>query len=118
MDGQVYPWGNQAVTCDLANYKYCVADTTQVGSYPGSSSPYGALDMSGNVLEWVADWYARDYYQTSPLDNPIGPSSGDRRVLRGGSWTFDWDRVRAAYRGFFNPANEDHYIGFRCALSP
>ena len=66
-----------------------MGDTSQVGNYPTGASPYGALDMSGNVWEWVNDWYGRDYYSDSPYSNPQGPPSGTYKVLRGGSW-YDW----------------------------
>jgi formylglycine-generating enzyme required for sulfatase activity len=115
-DTRMYPWGDQAVDCTLANYGGCVGDTTQVGSYPTGASPYGALDMTGNVWEWVNDWYDGGYYGISPYNNPPGPDSGDYRVLRGGGWTDNWDNVRMADRGYTNPNSSGHYFGgFRCA---
>ena len=120
----MYPWGNTNPTCLRLNYyqipdDYCMDDTSQVGSYPSGASPYGVLDMAGNVWEWVADWYASDYYSSYPVDgwpsNPSGPTSGTYRVMRGGSWPDDWIRVRAAFRGGDNPADTHYHNGFRCA---
>jgi len=68
------------------NDNQCVRDTGQVGSYLTGASPYAALDMSGNVWEWVNDWYGVNYYKVSPYRNPQGPASGSARVLRCGSW--------------------------------
>jgi formylglycine-generating enzyme required for sulfatase activity len=84
-DGRIYPWGN---TFDISkvNAERKVGDTTEVGAYPAGASPYGALDMAGNVWEWVADWYSANYYASSPRNNPTGPSSGQYRVVRGGAW--------------------------------
>ena len=85
-DDRTYPWGNGDPNCSLANSynddtgSYCVGDTSEVGSYPTGASPYGALDMTGNVAEWVSDWYSPDYYSNSPVSNPLGPASGDRNV--------------------------------------
>ena len=62
---------------------YLLGDTSQVGDYPTGQSPYGAMDMSGNVLEWVNDWFDADYYDVSPYGNPPGPASGSFKVLRG-----------------------------------
>jgi formylglycine-generating enzyme required for sulfatase activity len=117
-DGRIYPWGNQAPDTTLANFNMNVGDTTQVGSYPSGASPYGALDMAGNVWEWVSDWYSNTYYQSSPSSNPGGPSSGDYRVLRGGSWGNSGWYVRAADRFGGSPVDGNGYIGFRCAASP
>jgi sulfatase modifying factor 1 len=86
-----------------------------VGSKAEGVSPYGALDMAGNVSEMVADWYAGDYYSRSPASNPQGPDSGDYHVRRGGSWG-DLD-VRSASRLWGNPDSRNYIIGFRCAVS-
>lgn len=120
-DGNLYPWGNNAPASDLLNYNNEIGETTEVGNYPEGASIYGALDMAGNVWEWVEDWYDADYYQTSPSSNPTGPDSGEYRVLRGGSWHFDnvivRSTVRSTYRSWGNPSNTNLDIGFRCALS-
>jgi formylglycine-generating enzyme required for sulfatase activity len=125
-DGRIYPWGDQAVDCTLANFddsygsgNLCVGDTSQVGSYPSGASPYGLMDMAGNVLEWVSDWWDEDYYSTSPYSNPAGPSSGTQKVLRGGSWAFIWFLERSAYRSHASPGTRFFSgDGFRCASSP
>ncbi len=122
-DTRPYPWGDDAPDCTLANIydaegiDYCVGDTTQVGSYPPGASPYGALDMTGNVWEWVQDWYSPDYYDDSPDANPEGPASGAERVTRGGGYGFSGNRVRVAYRDSWDPAARPRTVGFRCAAS-
>ena len=87
-DGRIYPWGNSSPNSTLLNINYNVGDTTAVDQYPKGASPYGALDMSGNVFQWVNDWYSDTYYQSSPSSNPAGPDSGTKRVLRGISWNY------------------------------
>ncbi len=88
-DGRTYPWGEEAPSAARANYGNNVGKPSSVGAYPAGASPYGALDMAGNVWEWVNDWYSQDYYSSSPASNPLGPATGDARVLRGGSWGDD-----------------------------
>jgi len=118
-DGRKYPWGDQAPTAKLLNYNRRVNDTTPVGSYPDGASPYGALDMAGNVREWVADLYHATYYASSPAQNPAGTFSGEGpRVVRGGSWNDDLLSVRAAARLRRVPVNRYENTGFRCTLSP
>ncbi|MBL7827805.1 MAG: SUMF1/EgtB/PvdO family nonheme iron enzyme [Saprospiraceae bacterium] len=102
-------------------------DLNQVGWYEGNSGvkvhPVGGLqanelglyDMSGNVIEWCSDWYDRNYYQNSPYKNPQGPSKGDYRVCRGGSWYYVDSGCRSAVRSIFNPANRKFNLGFRVA---
>jgi formylglycine-generating enzyme required for sulfatase activity len=132
-DGLTYLWGDE-FNCRLGNFddetrydlytieggKGCdgFVVTAPVGSFPDGASWVGALDMSGNVWEWVADWYDDDYYDCSPRDNPGGPDNGEYRVLRGGSWGHDGSNLlRAANRDWDNPSNEDIFNGFRCARS-
>lgn len=74
-------------------------------------------DIGGNVWEWVADWYGASYYSESPEQNPNGPTSGDKRVLRGGSWFNNSDYLRASNRGYDTPDSRVFLTGFRCAQS-
>jgi formylglycine-generating enzyme required for sulfatase activity len=129
-DKRVYPWGdafdgNLVNSCDVnCEYERTIgdwddgyADTAPVGNYPGGASPYGALDMAGNVWEWVADWYSEGYYASSPDRNPQGPDSGQWRVERGGSWGSDRGVVCAANRNEDGPSSSYPDVGFRCARS-
>jgi formylglycine-generating enzyme required for sulfatase activity len=115
-DGRTYPWGEASPSCNLANFSGCVGDTSAVGSYPSGASPYGALDLAGNVLEWVADWYDSGYYASNPAENPTGPISGDYRGMRGGSWNSTVDYLHTADRTWQSPVNRWGGFGFRCAM--
>jgi formylglycine-generating enzyme required for sulfatase activity len=132
-EGSIYPWGD---TFDPARLNYCDANctykwrdaahddgfrmTAPVGSYPGGASWCGALDMAGNAWEWVADWYAADYYSASPVQNPRGPDSGQAHVMRGGSCYYAASHVRSARRAWIQPSTgETNNSGaFRCVLAP
>ena len=120
-DGRIFPWGNDDATCLLANYGGCVGETTPVGSYPNGTSPYGAVDMAGNVWEWVQDWYQGDYYAIAPDTDAPGPLQGSERVLRGG-WAMGDPRnsvyIRTTVRYFNAPTSSDTAFGFRCATGP
>ena len=117
-DGHIYPWGNQLPDVKRCNFNRNVGDTSAVGSYPAGASPYGVMDMAGNVWEWVNDWYQEDYYGVSPGSNPQGPATGEYRVLRGGSWYDSDNYVRSAYRLDNHPDNWFIDGGFRCVRSP
>ena len=116
MDGRTYPWGEN-IDSNLANYNKNIGDTTEVGSYLDGASPYGALDMAGNVWEWVADWYGENHYSSSPFANPTGPSTGVYRVLRGGSWYSQVKLIRPVNRQRRPPSLAHNRGGFRCATS-
>ncbi len=125
----VYPWGydldeTRLNLCDK-NCGYAFADkslndgyaeTSPVGSFPEGASPYGVLDMSGNVLEWVGDRYSPDYYQNSPPSNPLGPGAGQIRVMRGGAWAINSYYLSSARRWASEPSFQHRALGFRCAL--
>lgn len=119
-DGRNFPWGNEAPSCRLANYGDCAVNRLEVkvGSYPAGASPYGALDMAGNVWEWVSDWYQEDYYSISPYSNPTGPESGVEKVVRGGGFYYAEGGyyIRTTVRFGFTPTDQPT-VGFRC-LSP
>ena len=113
--GRFYPWGNASPTCTLAQFAECNGATIPVGSLVAGESWVGAQDMAGNVWEWVNDWYDADYYRNSPERNPHGPSSGEAKVLRGGSWSSNAQSVRSAFRLNVDPSNSNYNnYGFRC----
>jgi formylglycine-generating enzyme required for sulfatase activity len=122
-DGRLYPWGNEEPNPSLLNFDGNIGDTTRVGSYPAGASPYGALDMAGNVWEWVQDWYDAEYYRDSPKRNPTGPENGLFFIERGGSFKKSERPVRATYRHWYIPPLVGNHVvshsydGFRCAAS-
>ena len=123
-DGRIFPWGNDwdATKCNNGVGGKGPGKTSPVGSYPAGASPYGVMDMAGNVLQWCADWYEEDYYKKSPAKNPTGPDSGKYRVLRGGSWGDDGGELYRSANRIGNGGGIILWydgIGFRCVeLSP
>ncbi|MBP7042697.1 MAG: SUMF1/EgtB/PvdO family nonheme iron enzyme [Chloroflexi bacterium] len=121
-DGRLYPWGNE-IDNTRANFTGSGSeggDTTAVGSFIEGASPYGVLDMAGNVWEWVADEYAQRYYYNSPSENPPGPTlTGTRYTVRGGSWDGTVNSMRIAHRYGMEVDYTDFPTGgIRCAASP
>lgn len=117
-DGRIYPWGNEFDATRLNCAEGGRPGTTPIDAFPGGASPYGALDMVGNVWEWNSDWYDAFYYTRTPSRSPQGPEVGHYKALRGGAWFSDRAHVRAADRTNFNPENQYDYVGFRCVLLP
>ncbi|MGD2092714.1 MAG: SUMF1/EgtB/PvdO family nonheme iron enzyme, partial [Candidatus Aminicenantes bacterium] len=112
--GLVYPWGNEFDKNKCNSFEGGLGRTSPVGLFPGGESPYGCMDMAGNVWEWCGDWYEEDYYKKSPAKNPQGPSAGAGRVVRGGGWGGGGWGCRAAYRGaWFHPTFRGYVLGFR-----
>jgi formylglycine-generating enzyme required for sulfatase activity len=116
-DGRTYPWGNEWDS-SKCNWKSNIAQPVE--NYPQGVSPYGCMDMAGNVWEWCADWIGFNYYTDAPANNPSGPRIGSiaNRVLRGGGWMMDSpDDFHCAQRRS-SPPNEhlnQNQLGFRCA---
>ena len=129
-DQRRYPWGNE-IDHSYANYVGSAKFDTgmKVGTFDGQkhgelqthsgASPYGAIDMGGNVMEWCSDWYSRDYYSVSPKKNPKGPATGAYRVVRGGSFFLEAFDLRTYARSAAWPSFQSHrMIGFRAAREP
>lgn len=113
-DGRMYPWGNEPPDQRLANFDLNIGAAVPVDRYPLGASPYGALNMAGNVREWVADWFNEFYYIVSPRDNPQGPPLGMNKSLRGGSYLDDASEIRIFNRFSHEPASPGVNRGFRC----
>jgi formylglycine-generating enzyme required for sulfatase activity len=118
-DSWTYPWGNEWDAANAAFRNTSGLLTAEVGSRPGGASWVGAMDLIGNVWEFVLDWYDEDYYGTLPdgVVNPRGPASGETIGFRGGSVyeRFESGRLRAANRGDIDPGVWFRDLGFRCA---
>ena len=129
-DGRIYPWGNQMAGLSRSNYGRSglsgpVRDRPErlllyppiisVDKYDNAVSSYGIFQMAGNVAEWVADWYDKEYYKTAPDRNPKGPEKGTQKSFRGGGWIDSTPSVRGAQRNGTDPSTKMNWMGFRCA---
>jgi sulfatase modifying factor 1 len=127
-DERRYPWGNQAPSCEYTVMRDESGPACghgerplPVGSKPKGASPYGVLDMAGNVFKWLADYWEPSYYAHSPASNPQGPERGDSVIEQCGCWN-DGLAENASFfllscRGYDTPTESDNATGFRCAVS-
>lgn len=127
----LYPWGD---AFDSTRLNFCDKncprdfrdgsaddghqDTAPVGSYADGHSPFGIYDMSGNVMEWVSDWYDPRFYRDSTDTNPLGPVEGQFKTIRGGSWLSPAEDTVVTARDSFDPLVARTNLGFRCAMTP
>ena len=122
-DGRRFPWGNEWDPTKCVSYEMTTMDPLvtegmmPVGTKPEGASPYGALDMAGNVFEWVRDWYEHRYYRRSPDRNPTGPEKGSYKVLRGGDAAWDHRFATSTFR-LLNPPHVRDWVktGFRVVI--
>lgn len=112
-----YPWGNTKPSCGLSNVNKCTAQISPVTSFIADASPFGVLDLGGNVSEWVNDYYQADYFKNAPSVDPQGPADGDYKIVRGGSFASSADNAVVYSRALSKPSIPHVDIGFRCAVS-
>jgi formylglycine-generating enzyme required for sulfatase activity len=118
-DHRKYPWGNDEPAPHLGVFRssWGFGTTAPVGTHPAGVSPYGVLDMGGNVWEWCSDWWDRDYFEVSPYRDPKGPPSGAAHVLKGGSWDSRPSVLSSSSRNFGARGYREFDFGFRCAMN-
>jgi formylglycine-generating enzyme required for sulfatase activity len=92
-----------------------VGERSPVGSFPAGASPYGAVDMAGNMVEMVADYYDPGYYAAMPDADPPGPAGGSVYVGRGGGWKSEPMWHRSSVRDWYDWPDAGLSLGFRCA---
>ena len=117
LDERTYPWGTSPADITLLNYNGDHGDIVSAYDYLIALSPYGLLQMSGNVRQWMFDWYQRTYYTVSPYKNPQGPDTGTYKSLRGGAFDDDFQMVETTYRAYHEPTSAGQERGFRCVQS-
>ena len=113
-DGRIFPWGNEELDCTRSNSTGCAGAPVAVGSYPAGVSALSLYDMTGNVWEWCNDWEICNL-GTEAATDPVGPATGDSRVVHGGSWTHVDHYSRCAGRIACSPGMSYGYGGFRVA---
>ena len=118
-DGRRFPWGDEPPTAERAMWRenpLAAVSTAPVDCCAEGASPYGALNLAGNVYEWCLDVYEKDFYARSPRENPVNRGDGRFRVLRGGAFVLEAEDLRSAYRYRLLPEDRTPYIGFRTVL--
>jgi formylglycine-generating enzyme required for sulfatase activity len=118
-DARMYPWGNEEPRPELAVFRrsWGYDGTGAVGQRPAGASPYGLLELGGNVWEWCSDWYGEEYYSASPYRDPQGPPTGIAHSVRGGSWDSRPTVLSSSCRSFGHLGYREGDFGFRCAMS-
>ncbi|HSR69553.1 MAG TPA: formylglycine-generating enzyme family protein [Acidobacteriota bacterium] len=119
-DGRTYPWGDDPPRNEYLIWEEHPVSRESIGDIgccPQGASPYGAVNMAGNVYEWCQDWYDAEFYQTAPQRNPVNDKAAKMRVLRGGAFVHKPPHHRTSYRYRLYPFDKTPYIGFRCVLS-
>ena len=118
-DDRKYPWGDEEPTPERGVYRHTWGHeaTGAVGTHPAGASPYGPLDLGGNVWEWCSDWYSDEYYLASPVMDPRGPGTGRVHVVRGGSWDSRPTVLSASCRNWGHRGYREGDFGFRCAMN-
>ncbi len=116
VNGLRYPWGNAQPDAALLNFNAAIGSPVSAYSYWAGMSPYGLLNMAGNVQQWVADWYSPDYYEQSPYKDPAGPANGTLKVLRGGGFWDNSKEVQTFFRFRHDPTSSGAHRGIRCAV--
>jgi formylglycine-generating enzyme required for sulfatase activity len=114
--GRFYPWGEITAGPELTNADNSVGETTAVGTYAKYPSYYDLYDMGGNVREWVMDWYSEAYYRESEWDNPAGPETGEKKVLKGAGFFDPYPYAQTAARTGHVPGSPGINRGFRCVI--
>ena len=122
LNKRVHPWGNEPPTQKRANFGRCCfimkgEILQKSGAYEEGKTPDGIYDMGGNIAEWVYDWYDKNFYQSSPYNNPKGPEHGKYHTIRGGAWNSVSDYMRSSNRYGHDDAKDFYGIGCRCAQS-
>ena len=119
-DSRAFPWGDSAPTCKLASYRdetggeECAKDTMPQGAYPEGASPYGVMDLAGNVWEWVQDWYVLSPSGARLEIDPFEENLDLHKVVKGGSWDYSWSRLRISCNSDHAPNEHKLSFGFRC----
>jgi eukaryotic-like serine/threonine-protein kinase len=116
-DGRLFPWGDDPpISSGMANVSDQVGDTMPVESYSEYASPFGVYNMTGNVWEWVSDWYGAGHYSTNAnWDNPSGPTSGISKAGKGGSHGWSAGVASPGIHDWYEPDRDGYGVGFRCA---
>jgi formylglycine-generating enzyme required for sulfatase activity len=126
-DGRIYPWGNQWDARRCNSLESLLNKTTAVHAYPRGASPYGVLDMAGNVWEWTQSLWGTSRKRPADYRYPYRPTDGREdlgtgrevsRVLRGGEFSLDYQYVRCTFRGWDLPSCSHRGIGFRVVMHP